>query len=274
MIMDYFDNIEWPSFNHIPECRATVRKYFDGYYTLDYNHRGTLDLQLDDGPIIKLNAPVAWFTFPGPFFHFGPADDAFWDHRYISFRGERIDSWLKAGLLDFDIHHPVIPIADPKRFIRQMDEIIKYLGSPVYGQARAVQMFEGLLLQLHEQRIVTPAVSPNEKKVSNLLEQINLTPETGWDFKQKAKQLGISYSHFRLTFRKLSGLPPYQYVNQQRMEKAAGLLRENQLGIKEIANLVGYEDIFHFTKLFKQHYRIPPGRFRDQACLKEDIAGI
>jgi len=269
MIMNYFNGIEWVGYNHMLGCRAKVKKYFRDYFVLDYNHHGELNLELDDDPVIKLSSPVAWFTFPGPFFSFAPVKNTSWDHRHIGFRGDRVKRWIESGLVNFNTRSPVVPVIDSERFSRQMDEVIKYISSPIYGQERAVQMFEGLLLQLHEQCIVQPAISPTDNKVSILIDEISLTPEAVWDFKRKARLLGISYSHFRLIFRNLSGLPPHQYINRQRMEKAARLLRENQLEIKEIANLVGYDDIFHFSKLFKKHFQIPPGYFRSQSILKK-----
>jgi len=265
MIMNYFNNIEWNGFNHIAACEANVNKYFTDYFVIDYNHHGELALQLDDGPIIQLKSPVVWFTFPGPFFSFKPIAGTTWDHRHIGFRGERISLWLETGLLKFDPNCPIIPIINPERFVKSMDEIINYLSSPNYGQARAVQLFEGLLLQLHEQQGMQAAVSVTDNKVATLMAKIDLKPELKWDFKQQAKQLGMSYSHFRLIFRNLSGIPPHQYLLQRRLEKGAVLLRENRLAIKEVAQTVGYEDIFHFSKLFKQHFQIPPARFRNQS---------
>lgn len=266
-IMNYFDGIEWVGFNHVPECRGRLHKYFQDYYVLDYNHRGELRLQLDDDPVIPLKAPVAWFTFPGPLFRFEAAPHAAWDHRHISFRGPRVKAWIRSGLVDFKTRCPVIPVANPERFAMQMNEVIDYFASPVYGLARAVQMFEGLLLQLHEQRTLKPPLSAAETRVSELITRIHLKPETAWSFKQEAEQFGISYSHFRLIFHRLTGLPPHQYVNHRRMEKAARLLRENQLAIKEIASATGYDDIFHFAKLFKKRFRTPPGRFRARSIL-------
>ncbi len=268
MIMNYFDGIEWVGYNHVPECRGAVNKYFHDYFVIDYNHDGELNLKLDDGPVIRLKSPVAWFTFPGPFFYFMPDEGKIWDHRHISFRGPRVEAWMKSGLVDFKTRTPVIQVNDPERFAKRMDAIMEYLSAPAYGPERAVQMFEGLLLQLHEQRSVQPAVSPAENKVSEFIALIDKEPELDWDFKSKARQFGMSYSHFRLIFRNLTGLPPHQYMNRQRMSKAARLLRENRLEIKEIANLVGYEDIFHFAKLFKKHFRTPPGRFRARSTLK------
>lgn len=268
MIMNYYNDIEIISFNHSSECKRTVEKYFNDYYVLDYNHDGELYLQVDDGPEIKLNSPVVWFTFPGPFFRFKPPENGHWDHRYICFKGSRVKKWIESGLLDIHNRAPVYPIIDPERFSRHMDELLNYLCSPTYGPNRAAQMLEGLLLQLHEQHIVPPAISLNEKKVSGIIDAINQNPEKNWDLKKQARRIGISYSHFRLIFQKLTGLSSYRYINRQRMEKAARLLRENQLEIKEISSIVGYDDIFHFAKLFKQFHRLPPGRFRDQSLLK------
>ncbi len=265
MIMNYFDNIEWNGFNHIANCNGQVDKYFTDYFVIDYNHSGELDLQLDEGPIIKLKSPVVWFTFPGPYFRFKPRPGTTWDHRHIGFRGGRVQQWLKSGLLKFTPQCPIMPIINPERFAKSMDEVINYLSAPTYGHARAVQLFEGLLLQLHEQQGTQSAISVADTKIAALIAKIDITPERNWNLKQQAKQLGMSYSHFRLIFRNLSGIPPHQYILRRRLEKGAILLRKNQLTIKEIAQTVGYDDIFHFSKLFKQHFQIPPARFRDQA---------
>ncbi len=266
--MNYFDGIEWVGFNHVQECRARIGKHFHDYYVLDYNHGGELTLQLDNDQPMPLKSPVAWFTFPGPFFRFGPASrDGCWDHRHISFRGERVMAWAKAGLVNFKTRSPVFPVSDPERFAGQMDEIMAYLESPAYGSERAVQMFEGLLLQLHEKRAVRTASSPAEVKILDFITRIDGTPEQHWDCRQVARRLGLSYPHFRLLFRGLTGLPPGQYIRCRRMEKSARLLRQSRMEIKDIANQVGYEDIFHFSKLFKKHFRVSPGRFRARSTM-------
>jgi YesN/AraC family two-component response regulator len=37
------------------------------------------------------------------------------------------------------------------------------------------------------------------------------------------------------------------------MEKAKELLVKEELSVKEIANSVGYQDAYHFSKLFKKY---------------------
>ncbi len=264
IIMKLFDNIEFYGFNHFPQCKASISKHFDGYYVLDCCSKGKIYLQVGDAKRIVLPAPVAWFTFPGPLFHFGPSGGEYWEHRYIAFRGKRVDTWLDQGLLDFDRQRPFVNLVDASRFISGMDEVMKKLEHPLYGLPRAVHMFEGLLLQLHEQHIVKPVVSVTDAKVAAFIKEIDQKPEARWNMKAASSKMGISYSHFRLIFRNLAGMPPHRYINTKRMVKAGRLLRENQLEIKQIAYRLGYDDLFHFSKLFKNHYQIPPGKFRER----------
>ncbi|MCF7838065.1 MAG: AraC family ligand binding domain-containing protein, partial [Candidatus Marinimicrobia bacterium] len=137
MIMNYFEGIEWVTYNHMAACRARIAKVFPDYYVLDYNHRGAAILQIDAGPALPLNGPVAWFTYPGPHFRFGPASRTGWDHRHIGFRGPRVQSWLAAGLLPLAAAPPALTIQQPEAFAARMDELLDYLAAPIYGPARA-----------------------------------------------------------------------------------------------------------------------------------------
>jgi AraC-like DNA-binding protein len=46
------------------------------------------------------------------------------------------------------------------------------------------------------------------------------------------------------------------------MCRAGGLLRETDLSVKEIANRLGYEDQFYFSRLFKLVNGISPRAYR------------
>lgn len=45
---------------------------------------------------------------------------------------------------------------------------------------------------------------------------------------------------------------------QQRMHRAVYLLRDINQSVTEVGRAVGYEDIYHFSKLFKRHIGIAP----------------
>jgi len=62
--------------------------------------------------------------------------------------------------------------------------------------------------------------------------------------------------HTNLTFR--------QYLNQIRMEEAKRLLKVSSLQISEIAFKVGYNNIQHFNRVFKEFSNDSPKKYREK----------
>ncbi|MBQ6384995.1 MAG: response regulator [Lachnospiraceae bacterium] len=52
------------------------------------------------------------------------------------------------------------------------------------------------------------------------------------------------------------------YVAQLRIQRAKELLRDDSMSIQEIAEIVGYNDYFYFTKVFKKVQGISPSKYR------------
>lgn len=48
-----------------------------------------------------------------------------------------------------------------------------------------------------------------------------------------------------------TGVGPINYLIQIRLNHAKELLKNDSLSVKEVAKTVGYEDAYHFSKLFK-----------------------
>ena len=74
-------------------------------------------------------------------------------------------------------------------------------------------------------------------------------------------------SHYNLQylsrrFKKETGITATEYIQKLRIEKACRLLRGSDLQIREIAHLVGYEDLKFFNKLFLRMLRLTPREYR------------
>lgn len=63
----------------------------------------------------------------------------------------------------------------------------------------------------------------------------------------------LSPYHFCRVFKRTTGLTPQQFVIRQRIERAAELLRQPGLSVKEVAAAVGYASSSHFAQLFVRH---------------------
>lgn len=73
--------------------------------------------------------------------------------------------------------------------------------------------------------------------------------------------LGSPY-HFCRLFKQATGISPYQYPIQQRIELGKQLLKQPGLTIVEIALSCGFGSQSSFTKAFRKHTGVTPKGFR------------
>lgn len=76
--------------------------------------------------------------------------------------------------------------------------------------------------------------------------------------------LGMSPFHFGRLFKQSMGIPPHQYVIQQRIERAKRLLKEGDRTIIEIALACGFTSHSHLSKQFRKVVGVTPKHFRSQ----------
>lgn len=72
----------------------------------------------------------------------------------------------------------------------------------------------------------------------------------------------ISPSHFFALFKRRTGSSPMDYFTHLRMQSARRLLDATSASVKEVAAVLGYDDPFYFSRVFKAVNRIPPSRYR------------
>lgn len=72
----------------------------------------------------------------------------------------------------------------------------------------------------------------------------------------------LSVSHFSSLFKKATGMPPMDYFIHLKMIRACSLLYSTDIKINEIAINLGYDDPFHFSRLFKKNMKVSPKLYR------------
>lgn len=80
---------------------------------------------------------------------------------------------------------------------------------------------------------------------------------------QIAENMYLSPFYVSKIFKSETGDTPIRHLINIRLDKAKELLEEGYEGsIQEIAAMVGYDDAYHFSKLFKKRYGFPPSQIR------------
>ena len=76
-----------------------------------------------------------------------------------------------------------------------------------------------------------------------------------------AAHCGISTVYFRKIFESVYQTSPIRYLQQLRMEKAKSMLSSDFESISQVAESVGYNSIFHFSKMFRQYTGMSPSDY-------------
>ena len=87
---------------------------------------------------------------------------------------------------------------------------------------------------------------------------------TALDMKELAGNLYVSYSWFRKVFREQTGEAPAEYHLNRRLEKAAEMLRDPDLTVRQISEDLGFKNQNHFSAFFKRKTGRSPSAYRVQ----------
>lgn len=103
---------------------------------------------------------------------------------------------------------------------------------------------------------------PHAARLRLLAERIRLHPERPWTLTAIARELGLSRAQTGRSFRARFGMPPTRFAVHCRMERARQMLSDTDLPIGAIAGLLGYRDIFYFSRHFRAVVGCAPSHFR------------
>jgi AraC-like DNA-binding protein len=81
---------------------------------------------------------------------------------------------------------------------------------------------------------------------------------------QLASLCGLAPAQFFKLFKCATGQAPIDFFIHARMRRACGLLKDTSRNIKEVGALLGYNDRFYFSRVFKSVNGIAPNEYRSR----------
>lgn len=79
-----------------------------------------------------------------------------------------------------------------------------------------------------------------------------------------AKLCHRSLSSFKRDFQEHFQESPGKWLLQKRLDHSAALLRNSKMNVTEIAFESGFEDVSHFSRVFKERFDVPPQTYREK----------
>ena len=76
-----------------------------------------------------------------------------------------------------------------------------------------------------------------------------------------AQLTGLSTVYFRKLFTEFAGVSPIAYLHQIRIEKAKEMLRSDYSTLTDIAQSLGYTNLYDFSRDFKKRTGVSPSKY-------------
>jgi AraC-like DNA-binding protein len=243
-------------------------------YNFDWNHgRKLSDYQIvyvsegagtleTDKLTTRIHAGDAMLLSPNLWHRYRPDATTGWHESWVGFSGETIQRIFREGF--FSNKNAVVRIREEKLMLRSFDELFQSARENVPALQQVMAGRTSVLLSLvcssgQPLSTITQGTSQMVERVRSMM-----TAEETRDkpLESFAKDLKISYSTFRRTFREHTGMSPHQYRLHLKISAARELLRSTSLTVKEISYRCGFEDEQYFCRLFKRQTGSTPGQFR------------
>ena len=150
---------------------------------------------------------------------------------------------------------------------------VEPMRNEIFGGQQMIKcQLEQLLIRLYrnlnsineypEQYSLSAVIFTNNALVNKCLFYIRASVYNSISLRKICERFGYSESYISALFKKHTDYTVTDYINQIKMQEARILIRENRSRITEIAELLCYEDVRYFSRVFKKFSGMSPSEYK------------
>jgi AraC-like DNA-binding protein len=124
------------------------------------------------------------------------------------------------------------------------------VGTPL-ARRQSAELVAQMLLHLCAEA-EEPERTIVDSRIGAVVALIQEEPGRRWLVTELARRARLSRSQFTRRFAAVTGLAPEPFVIQARIERAKQLLAETDMTVSQIADALGYRDVYFFSRQFAQ----------------------
>ncbi|NND32034.1 MAG: AraC family transcriptional regulator [Saprospiraceae bacterium] len=253
---------EYPSRDHPENYVFTWEKgrVLDEFHVVLITKGGGVFESHESGPL-RLSGGDAFLLFPGVWHRYKPDKKTGWTEHWVGFSGNIAKQFLSNGF--FNPNDPIISNCNKNDVLNYFNRLFKLFDEEPFGFQK---LASGICVQLIAELYNIKNGGSDPEHLNSMVSQAKRIMyqhiDTSIDLRKMASDLNVSYSKFRLDFRKQTGVSPLQYYLLLKLEKSKEMLLGTGKTQKEIAYELGFESDHYFNRLFKIKTGFTPGQFR------------
>ena len=233
-----------------------------GAFTFVYITAGKGFYDSDLSGQVDVEAGSVFVVFPNIWHRYRPNPETGWEEYWVECEGELLEAAvLRAGLHPTS---PVMRVGHDDHLLRCFLNIADTISEDAPGFEAIVAM-RSLEIVARIRSLMkiscTRGVTSPQKLVKHAQVKMREALDGPIDFHQLAQHLGISYTTFRRVFKQETGRPPGEYFIEMKINRAKELLLTDR-SIQEVADLLGFESVYYFSRLFKARTGSSPSALR------------
>ncbi|MEO5891458.1 MAG: AraC family transcriptional regulator [Ferruginibacter sp.] len=186
----------------------------------------------------------------------------------FSLRYDLVKEFTKLAELCITVKEELLPVivnAPDKQMMKYMESLEPYFHAPekVDGNLVKIKLLELLFYVsgMHN-KILEQLLDLREHFHCNIVATVEENIMNPLSLHQLAVLSGRSLSSFRRDFLAIYNMPPSQWIRQKKLEKSKELLVSTTMTVTDICYTTGFENIAHFSRIFKSQFGCPPSGYR------------
>lgn len=230
-------------------------------YAIVYVTHGQGEFDSQATGLRSLEAGDALILFPGVWHRYRPLQDTGWGSYWIHFEGDTADRLRTSGAIQ--PHQAVLRVGLDETILQAFTTVLDALHAESAGfaqiaAARTMEILARIIGAAATERPV-PRLQAIVRRARLMLEE---DPGGLPHVEEMIRTFDVSRTHFFRVFKEQTGQSPYKYHLQLTIRRAAEMLRDSPMPVKQIAVTLGFRNPYHFSKLFKRKTGSSPRDYR------------
>ncbi|MBO4935608.1 MAG: AraC family transcriptional regulator [Alistipes sp.] len=215
-------------------------------------------------PRQTVEAGTAILLFPGEQHSYAPNQQQGWCEFWIGFRGKQVEQLLSSEFLT--PREALIKIGLSNSIVALYRDAIRLAEKEKIG---CQQLLAGVVMHmlghiLYKSRNSREGSNRTEDIINEARQLMRERVHHSLHAEEIADALGVGYSWFRQSFKRITGISPAQYIARLLTSRAKEMLISEHQTITETAYALGFESVGQFSTLFRKIEGITPRQFREE----------